>query len=164
MNAYAKANGIDLPPATVNDIIATTAFIGSIFGAGGGGEVGNAELLADLEGSSGTAKGYAAWDDQSLSDDPEAPTTIKRRFDYPALTGGPVTGSVRIDAGSVDRRSTRSPAGRIGRGGTGGPPTAVPAGEGTGRVDRDRGAAAAGGVQLPGRLARALPAPATRSR
>ena len=53
MNAYAQANGIDLPKATVNDIIATTAFIGSIFGAGGGGEVGNAQLLADLEGTWG---------------------------------------------------------------------------------------------------------------
>ena len=37
-----------------------------------------------------------------LSDDPEAPTTIKRRFDYGPLTGGKVTGSVTIDAG-LDR-------------------------------------------------------------
>ena len=33
-----QAHGIDQPPATVNDVIATTAFIGSIFGAGGGAE------------------------------------------------------------------------------------------------------------------------------
>ena len=138
MNAYAQANGIDLPKATVNDIIATTAFIGSIFGAGGGGEVGNAELLADLQGAMGKAKGYAAWEDQSLTDDPEAPTTIKRRFDYPALTGGPVTGSVGIDAGSVvaldparRRRRPRTPHRRRGQA----TPAAVPAGEGTGRVD-----------------------------
>ena len=159
MNAYAKANGIDLPKATVNDIIATTAFIGSIFGAGGGGEVGNAQLLADLEGAMGKAKGYAAWDDQSLTDDPEAPTTIKRRFDYPALTGGRVTGSVRIDAGSVDALDPLAGAAA---------PTAAPAtrqatrsrgsrrrGHRSGRPDRR--APAAGGVQLPRRLAEALP-------
>jgi hypothetical protein len=33
--------------------------------------------------------------------DPEAPTTIEERFEYPALTGGDVTGSVVIDEGSV---------------------------------------------------------------
>ena len=43
-----EANGIDQPPATVNDVIAVTAFIGSIFGAGGGGEAANADLLAKL--------------------------------------------------------------------------------------------------------------------
>ncbi len=34
-------------------------------------------------------------------DDPEAPTTIDERFDYGAFTGGDVTGSVVIDAGSL---------------------------------------------------------------
>ena len=38
-----RRNGIDQPPATVNDVIAVTAFIGSIFGAGGGGEAANAD-------------------------------------------------------------------------------------------------------------------------
>ena len=37
------------PPATVNDVIAVTAFIGSIFGAGGGGEASNSDLLAKLQ-------------------------------------------------------------------------------------------------------------------
>ncbi len=37
INAYMEANGIDQPPANANDVIAVTAFIGSIFGAGGGG-------------------------------------------------------------------------------------------------------------------------------
>src|SRR5262249_21794085 len=35
VNAYWTANGVDEPPYTVNDVIAITAFIGSIFGAGG---------------------------------------------------------------------------------------------------------------------------------
>ena len=39
INAYWQGRTtIDEPPATVNDVIAVTAFIGSIFGAGGGGE------------------------------------------------------------------------------------------------------------------------------
>ena len=36
-NAYAKAHNLNISPSTVNDVIAVTAFIGSIFGAGGGG-------------------------------------------------------------------------------------------------------------------------------
>ena len=82
----------------MNDVIAVTAFIGSIFGAGGGGEAANADLLAKLQQPLGPIKGHKAWDDVMLADDPEAPTTITKRFNYPPLTGGPVTGSVVIDA------------------------------------------------------------------
>ena len=49
INAYLEANNIDQPPFTVNDVVAVTAFIGSIFGAGGGGEAANADLLAKLQ-------------------------------------------------------------------------------------------------------------------
>ncbi|MEW6273415.1 MAG: penicillin acylase family protein [Thermodesulfobacteriota bacterium] len=102
INAYWAANGIDEAPATVNDVLAVTAFIGSIFGAGGGAEAANASLLATLEQELGKRRGRAAWEDLMLLDDPEAPTTIKRRFEYPVLTGGPVTGSVELDAGSIE--------------------------------------------------------------
>ena len=44
----------------MNDVIAVTAFIGSIFGAGGGGEAANAELLAKLQASLGARRGYKA--------------------------------------------------------------------------------------------------------
>ena len=37
-----------------------------------------------------------------LTDDPEAPTTIKRRFNYGAFTGGRVKGSVVVDGGSIE--------------------------------------------------------------
>ncbi len=43
INAYWKANNVDQPPATVNDVFAVTAFIGSIFGAGGGARGGELE-------------------------------------------------------------------------------------------------------------------------
>ena len=97
VNAYWAAHGIDQPPATVNDVIAVTAFIGSIFGAGGGAEASNSDLLARLQQGLGDDRGYEAWEDAMLADDPEAPTTIKRRFDYGPRTGGRVTGSVVVD-------------------------------------------------------------------
>ena len=101
INAYWKANNISQAPATVNDILSTTAFIGSIFGAGGGGEARNADLLSRLRASLGRQRGQAAWEDVMLADDPEAPTTINRRFDYGPLTGGRIRGSVVLDPGSI---------------------------------------------------------------
>ncbi len=110
-NAYWAANGIDQPEATVNDVIASTAFIGSIFGAGGGAEATNAELLDKLQRGLGTARGHQAWDDAMLSDDPEAPTTTRKRFSYGPLTGGGTKGSVVIDEGSIVSLDPRQPAG-----------------------------------------------------
>ncbi len=120
INAYWEANDIDQPPANVNDVIAVTAFIGSIFGAGGGGEAANSDLLAKLEDELGARKGYKAWDDVMLADDPEAPTTINKRFDYGPITGGKVKGSVVVDPGSItsvdptvtDAEAAAAPAGR----------------------------------------------------
>ena len=101
VNAYREANAVDGAPFTVNDVVAVTAFIGSIFGAGGGGEAGNAQFLSELQAALGDEQGRAAWEDFMPFDDPEAPTTIDERFDYGAFTGGDVTGSVVIDAGSI---------------------------------------------------------------
>ena len=101
LNAYAEVNAIDVAPATVNDVIATTAFIGSIFGAGGGSEARNAEFLSALKNRLGDDLGRDVWEDLMPWDDPEAPTTIEERFDYGALTGGDVVGSVPIDEGSL---------------------------------------------------------------
>lgn len=109
-NAYWAATGQDVTPVTANDVIAATAFIGSIFGAGGGGEARNADLLARLQDGLGTVRGTEAWEDAMLTDDPEAPTTIKRRFRYGAHTGGKTTGSVVVDAGSVVALDPRAPA------------------------------------------------------
>jgi acyl-homoserine lactone acylase PvdQ len=108
-NAFLAAKNINQAPMTVNDVIAITAFIGSIFGAGGGGEAANANLLAKLQQSLGPDQGYKAWSDVMLADDPEAPTTIKRKFKYPVLTGGPVTGSVVLDPDSIQSIDPRIP-------------------------------------------------------
>jgi hypothetical protein len=101
INAYWAANGINQPPVGVNDVIAVTAFIGSIFGAGGGGEAANSDLLAKLQAQLGADVGHQAWEDVMLADDPEAPTTITRRFNYPVLTSRTVTGSVILDPDSI---------------------------------------------------------------
>lgn len=101
LNAYELANGGNPNPYNVNDVIATTAFIGSIFGAGGGSEASNANFLSTLISGLGEGVGQMAWEDAMLFDDPEAPTTIETRFDYGPLTGGAVVGSAIIDAGSI---------------------------------------------------------------
>lgn len=44
INAYWEANDVDQPPVDAADVMAVTAFIGSIFGAGGGSEAANAEF------------------------------------------------------------------------------------------------------------------------
>lgn len=113
INAYWKANDVNQPPATVNDVLAVTAFIGSIFGAGGGGEASNADFLAKLRRRLGSVRGYAAWDDVMLADDPEAPTTTNRRFSYGPLTGGDVKGSVVLDAGSIEEFDPREGPGAV---------------------------------------------------
>lgn len=109
-NAYFAASNITQPPVTVNDVVAITAFIGSIFGAGGGGEAANSDLLAKLQQQLGADTGHKAWVDVMLADDPEAPTTIDRPFRYGPLTGGEVTGSVVVDAGSIQSIDPRQPA------------------------------------------------------
>jgi acyl-homoserine lactone acylase PvdQ len=112
VNAYLKSIGTPAnPPANVNDVIAVTAFIGSIFGAGGGGEATNSELLGKLQKGLGKVRGHKAWDDVLLAEDPEAPTTIRNRFDYPVKTGGKVTGSLTIDPGSIEAFDPRAAAG-----------------------------------------------------
>ena len=110
MNAYWAATGGDRPPATVNDVIAVTAFIGSIFGAGGGAEAANAEFRSALTNRLGDEQGEAVWNDLLQTDDPEAPTTIEDRFEYGTFTGGDVTGSVSIDEGSIISLDPLQPA------------------------------------------------------
>jgi len=137
-NAYARAHNLDIRPSTVNDVIAVTAFIGSIFGAGGGGEASNAGLLAKLRHRLGRVRGYDAWDDVMLANDPEAPTTIRRPFHYGPLTGGRIRGSVVLDRGSIRAFDPLEGSG------------------GSAKVDAAAAPPAAQGLELPRGLARAI--------
>lgn len=102
INAFWEANEIDQEPIRAAEVMAVTAFIGSIFGSGGGAEAENAEMLSILQGGLGEETGRQAWEDLLLIGDPEAPTTLEEPFDYGPLTGGEVTGSVPIDEGSIE--------------------------------------------------------------
>ena len=105
INAWLEANGGNPVPWTPNDVVSITAFIGSIFGAGGGSEASNAEYLSTLIDGLGAEPGRLAWEDTMLCGYPEAPTTIETHFDYGHLTGGEgaeVIGAAVIDAGSVE--------------------------------------------------------------
>jgi len=110
INAYWEANDVESEPVDASDVIAVTAFIGSIFGAGGGSEASNAEFLSDMQATFGVDEGTELWEDAMLFEDPEAPTTIEERFDYGVFTGGDVTGSVVIDSGSIVSLDPRDPA------------------------------------------------------
>jgi hypothetical protein len=87
MNAYVEANGIDQVPATVNDVVAVTAFIGSIFGAGGGGEAANAEFLAALQGRLGDEQGRLVWDDLLRTGRPGGTHHDRRALRVPGAHG-----------------------------------------------------------------------------
>ena len=82
-----------------------------------------------------------------LADDPEAPTTIRRRFDYGPLTGGGVTGSV-VDRPGLDRvarpAAARAGARRAGRGAA-----TASAPRATSHLPGGRAGARQAGVELP---------------
>jgi acyl-homoserine lactone acylase PvdQ len=104
VNAYYRTSGTPFPggrPFDANDVIAVTAFIGSIFGNGGGVEHENSDLLARFEQRFGVRRGHAMWSDAMEANDPDAPVTTHKVFPYPTLTGGKVRGSVTIDPGSI---------------------------------------------------------------
>jgi acyl-homoserine lactone acylase PvdQ len=102
VTAYWRSVGGNQPAWTVNDVIATNAFIGSIFGDGGGQEARNSDFLAKLRAALGGRRGTRAFNDLMAANDPEAPTTTSRRFRYPRFTGGGVRGSLVVDPGSVE--------------------------------------------------------------
>jgi acyl-homoserine lactone acylase PvdQ len=65
------------------DVIATASLIGGIFGKGGGGELGNAEVFNAAKTRFGPGPGEAVWADFRQANDPEAPTTVHQQsFPY----------------------------------------------------------------------------------
>jgi acyl-homoserine lactone acylase PvdQ len=105
VTAAFRAAGSTQPPWTVNDAIATTAFIGSIFGNGGGDEVRNSELLAKLRAQLGPERGGGAFVDLMAADDADTPTTLDRPFRYGRSSGSPTPGSPLVDPGSIQALS-----------------------------------------------------------
>ncbi len=102
VNAYEDTQGEArlLPPLTATDAIAGFAFIGSIFGNGGGNEVTNSNFLAGLEAKLGQTEGLKVFRDLKEVNDPEAPTTTSKPFPYDGVPTGPTPGAAVIDRGS----------------------------------------------------------------
>ncbi len=71
MNAYEKTlpEVVRLPTVTLADAMAGNAFIGSIFGNGGGGEISNSELLGRLK------EKYAELEAEKIYQDLRSPTS-----------------------------------------------------------------------------------------
>jgi acyl-homoserine lactone acylase PvdQ len=86
---------------TLADAIAGFAFIGSIFGNGGGAEVQNSEFLSRLEAKYGTKGGEEVFKDLREVNDPEAPTTGKTEFSYDGEPSGPTPGAMLVEPGSA---------------------------------------------------------------
>jgi acyl-homoserine lactone acylase PvdQ len=99
-----------LPTVTVTDAIAGFAFIGSIFGNGGGGEVANSDLLSGLQSKYGAEEGLKIFRDLRETNDPEAPTTTSKPFPYDGVPTGPTPGAAVIDHNSVGASAARAQA------------------------------------------------------
>jgi acyl-homoserine lactone acylase PvdQ len=95
-----------IPHVNVTDAIAGFAFIGSIFGNGGGGEVNNSDLLSGLESKYGASEGLKIFRDLREVNDPEAATTTSKPFPYDGVPSGPTPGAVVIDHGSQSAASS----------------------------------------------------------
>ncbi len=102
-----------LPTVTLGDAIAGFAFIGSIFGNGGGNEVTNSNFLANLEKKFGAEEGMKIFRDLREVNDPEAPTTAAKEFPYDGVPSGPTPGAVVIDPNSAEASAKKAAAALI---------------------------------------------------
>jgi acyl-homoserine lactone acylase PvdQ len=99
INRWYAANAISTQPFTVKDVIATTAFIGALFGTNGGQEVENSMFLDALEERLGAADARQVFADLRQANDPEAAVTVRAAFAY-ELPAASAPGSVVVDDGS----------------------------------------------------------------
>src|SRR3954453_12736197 len=91
------------------DVVATADVVGAIFGAGGGREVPSALVLEQAIKRFGKANGQRVWHDFRSAEDPEAPTTIRKRFPYSATPKHP-RGVALPDPGSITDLRTAAPS------------------------------------------------------
>ena len=113
LNAWYSAYDPTNAGWTVEDAFAAFSFIGSIFGNGGGGEVGNSNFLAKLQAQYGESKGLQIYRDFRHSNDLDAPVSWKdTTFPYnvqPTNTNNAgVPGSKVIDVGSETASVSRA--------------------------------------------------------
>src|SRR4051794_9672596 len=91
------------------DVVATADVVGAIFGAGGGRELPSALVLEKATKRFGRKAGRRVWHDFRSAEDPEAPTTIRKRFPYEVTPRHPI-GRALPDPGSVTELRTADPS------------------------------------------------------
>ncbi|HEX4435517.1 MAG TPA: penicillin acylase family protein [Solirubrobacteraceae bacterium] len=97
-----------LKKVTFADAIAGFAFIGSIFGNGGGNEVHNSEFLARLENKMGAEGGKEVFKDLREVNDPEAPTTGTKPFPYDQEPTGATPGALLVEPGTQSSAAVKA--------------------------------------------------------
>lgn len=115
INAYIAAANLDpklkpaeytllskpMEPWKPTDVIAIASLIGGIFGRGGGEELNSALTMQAFVDRFGRKAGRRAWLGFRSKNDPEAPTTIGKRFPYQTRSAFARRGLALPDAGSV---------------------------------------------------------------
>src|SRR4051812_1961728 len=108
---------------TQADIIATASLVGGIFGKGGGRELVEMQLLQGFKQRFGARRGRRLWRQWAAFEDPDAPTTIRRKVfpyqrpvrkpprDAEALADPGTFKAVDIVAGGTSSHDTRVTAG-----------------------------------------------------
>src|SRR3954468_23687532 len=91
------------------DVVATADVVGAIFGAGGGRELPSALVLETAMKRFGSKAGRRVWHDFRSAEDPEAPTTMHKRFPYEVPPRHP-RGVALPDPGSVTDLRTDDPS------------------------------------------------------
>ena len=94
------------------DLIASAALVGGIFGKGGGEELAWAQIRSALQRRFGNKAGVRVFRDFRAAEDPEAPVTVlHKRFRYQPTFKRVRRGSRAVpDAGSVEKTRFASPA------------------------------------------------------
>ena len=100
-NLRERAPADRMPHVGLTEAIAAYAFIGSIFGNGGGGGVGSSIFLNQLQAKFGTAVGTRIYREVGNVNEPEATTSIPKAFPFNLVPTGATPGSPLVDPGSV---------------------------------------------------------------
>ncbi|MGN6275743.1 MAG: penicillin acylase family protein [Solirubrobacterales bacterium] len=101
--------GKPMEPWKPTDVIAVASLVGGIFGQGGGNELNSALTMEAFVERMGKKAGRKAWEGFRSKNDPEAPTTISKRFPYETRSAFSKRGLALPDPGSV--RFTKTTAG-----------------------------------------------------
>jgi len=101
------------------DVVAIASLVGGIFGRGGGNELGSALTMQALVDRFGPRAGRKAWLGFRSKNDPEAATTVSRRFPYETRSAFAKRGLALPDPGSVRDTPVAKASGAVAGGGGG---------------------------------------------